>query len=186
MTKKLKTPFLTLAAFALLGQIAYWPFSGLYSATRFESKMFATTGAWFDSADLHKLNEGAHYFGQTMIGWTKFPSFSIDLIQSAKLPSDTSANLHMQERQNVILTLITREPLERQQIVLAKDFLQRKINEYNEGTNTKFILTNVDYELAEVQRSSATGAAFTLILSLALGASFLFLKKEFFPPRLKL
>jgi hypothetical protein len=186
MNKKLKTPLLTLAVFALLGQVAFWPFSGAYSAPHYEGRMFATTGAWFDSADLHKLNEGAHYFGQTMIGWTRFPDFTSDLIAFAKLPSSTSANLHMQERQNVILTLSAKEPIERSQIVLAKGFLQSKMDEYNEKTNTRFVLTNVDYDLAEVQRSAPTGAFFALILSIALGAAFLFLKNELFPPRLKL
>jgi hypothetical protein len=186
MTKKLKIPLITLAAFALIGQILFWPFSGSYTTPKFENRMFATTGAWFDSADLHKLNEGAHYFGQTMIGWTKFPSFRDDLAAFAELPSDTSVNMHLQERQNIVLTLTTREPIDRDQIAKAKNFLQDKMDEYNEKTNTKFILTNVDYELAEVQRSAATGAAFALILSLALGAAYLFLKKEFFPPRLKL
>jgi len=186
MTKKLKIPLITLVAFALVGQILFWPFSGLYTASKFENRMFATTGAWFDSADLHKLNEGAHYFGQTMIGWTKFPSFASDLIDFAQLPSNTSVNMHLQERQNIVLTLTTKAAIDREQIVKAKDFLQSKMDEYNEKTNTKFILTNVDYELAEVERSAFTGALFALILSLALGAAYLFLKKEFFPPRLKL
>ena len=186
MTKKLKIPLQLLAAFALLGQILFWPFAGAYSSPHYESQLFATTGAWFSSADLHKLNEGAHYFGQTMIGWTKFPSFATDLITFADLPEATSINMHLQERQNLVLTLTTQEPIDQRQIVMAKDFLQGKIDEYNENTNTKFILTNVDYELAEVERSALTGALFALILSLALGAATLFLKKEFFPPRLKL
>ena len=177
---------LTLAAFALAGQILFWPFSGAYSASRYESRMFATTGAWFNTTDLHALNDAAHYFGQTMIGWTKFPSFSANLIDFAKLPTDTGVNLHMQERQNVVLTLTTKEPIDQGQIVLAKNFLQSMMDEYNKNTNTKFMLTNIDYELSEVQRSTLTGSAFALVLSIALGAAYLFLKKEFFPPRLKL
>ena len=186
MAKKLKTPLLTLAAFALIGQILFWPFSGSFTTPKYENRMFATTGAWFNTTDLHALNDAAHYFAQTMIGWTKFPSFGFDLIAFAKLPQDTAINLHMQERQNVVLTLTTQEPIDQKQLALAKDFLQGKIDEYNKSTNTKFILTNTDYEMAEIERSDLTGAAFALILSLALGAAYLFLKKEFFPPRLKL
>ncbi len=186
MSKKFRIPLLTFAAFALVGQILFWPFSGAYTRPRYENKLYATTGAWFDSADLHKLNEGAHYFGQTMIGWTKFPSFRDDLVAFARLPEDTSLNMHLQERQNIVLTLTTQEPIDRDQIVKAKDFLQGKMDEYNDKTNTKFILSNVDYELAEVERSAATGALFALILSFALCAAYLFLKHEFFPPRLKL
>jgi hypothetical protein len=186
MSKKLKSPLLTLAAFALAGQIVFWPFSGSYSNPRYESEMFATTGAWFNTSDLHALNDAAHYFGQTMIGWTRFPSFSPDLIAFASLPADTAINLHMQERQNIILTLTTKEPIDQKQMVQAKDFLQSRIDEYNKNTNTKFILTNVDYELSQVQRTKLGGATYALILSLVLGAAYLFLKKEFFPPRLKL
>jgi len=41
-------------------------------------------------------------------------------------------------------------------------------------------LTNVDYELSQVQRTKLGGATYALILSLVLGAAYLFLKKEFF------
>jgi len=45
----------------------------------------------------------------------------------------------MQERQNIILTLTTKEPIDQKQMVQAKDFLQSRIDEYNKNTNTKFI-----------------------------------------------
>lgn len=186
MTKRHRHDLVALAVFALIGQLVFWPLSGKYSESRYEGRIFATTGIKFDSADLHKLNEGAHYFGQTMIGWSKFPNFRNDLVKSAGLPEDSTINLRMQERQNVVLTLTSRESIAPEQLNLAKDFLQIKLDEYNKNTNTKFILTNLDYDISKVQRSILVGAAFALILSLALGAAFLFMKKELFPPRLKL
>jgi len=186
MIKKFKTELILLIAFVLIGQIVFGLFSKSFTRTYYESRVFATTGIRFDSVDLHKLNEGAHYFGQTMIGWTKFPNFRADLIKFAGLPEDAALNMHMQERQNIVLTLTTKSPIDEKQLKAAKNFLQTKLDEYNKNTNTKFILTNVDYDQSEIRRSYALGASFAFILSLFLAFGVLFLKKELFPPRLKL
>jgi hypothetical protein len=186
MINQFKTEILILLAFLLVGQITFGFMSGHYTTPYYEGRLFATTGIYFDTADLHKLNEGAHYFGQTIIGWTKFPNFRADLLDFADLPYDTSVNMHMQERQNLVFTLTSKSPIDQAQLFGARDFLQSKLDEYNKNTNTKFILTNTDYEISENQRSYSLGAGFALMLSLVIGFGFLFLKKEFFPPRLKL
>jgi hypothetical protein len=157
-----------------------------FTATHFESVIYATTGIKFEGGDLSKLNEGAHYFGQTMIGWTKFPNFKYDLIKFAELPDDAGINMHAQERQNFIFTVTTNTHVEFEKIKKAKDFLQIKIDEYNSKTNTNFVLTNVDYEQNETTRSYAFGALLTLFLTGAIGLGILFIRKEFFPPKLKL
>lgn len=169
-----------------MGQVVFAILSPRFTRTHYESRIFATTGIRFDGSDLHKLNEGAHYFGQTMIGWTKFPNFQSDLIEFATLPAETGINMHMQERQNIILALATKEPIEFKKLEGAKDFLQTEMDEYSSKTNTKFILTNLDYEQTEIKRSYTFGALFTLLLSVAIGLAILFIRQEFFPPKLKL
>ena len=186
MFKKYKKSILFLLVLAIIGQVIFAIASPAYTTPFYESKIYATTGIRFDGSDLHKLNEGAHYFGQTMIGWTKFPNFKQNLIEFAALPSDTEINMHMQERQNIILTLKTNDPIEFDQVVKTKDYLQSKINEYNKYTNTQFILTNVDYEQAEVARSYGFGAVVTLLISVISGLALLFVWEELFPPKLKL
>lgn len=177
-------PFLI--AIVLFGQLVFAVFSADYTAPFYENRVFATTGIEYGGNDLHKLNEGAHYFGQTMIGWTKFPSFRHALITDLDLPADTEINMHMQERQNTIFTLTTSDPIDFDQLEGAKNFLQAKIDEYNSNTNTKFVLTNVDYEQVEVSRSYGFGALITLILSVMVGFGILFVRKEFFPAKLRL
>lgn len=186
MKRALKSSLLLLTAFVLLGQLLFAFLSPFYTEPFYENRVFATTGIEFDGNDLHKLNEGAHYFGQTMIGWTKFPHFKSTLIEAAELPSETEVNMHMQERQNIILTLTTTSLIEFDQLQRAKDFLQGRMDEYNENTNTAFVLTNVDYEQIEVQRSYGFGALITLFLSGAFALASLFVRREFFPPKLKL
>ena len=186
MLKRYKKSILFLLVLVIIGQIIFAIASNTYTTPHYESKIYATTGIKFDGSDLHKLNEGAHYFGQTMIGWTKFPNFKSDLISKAELPSDTEINLHMQERQNIIFTLTTDSLIEFDQLTEAKDYLQGKIDEYNKNTNTRFILTNVDYEQVEVSRSYLFGSIITLIVSIVTGLALLFVKQEFFPPKLKL
>ena len=186
MFKKLKKSVPFLLIFIIFGQVLFAIVSNTYTTPHYESKIYATTGIKFDGSDLHKLNEGAHYFGQTMIGWTKFPNFKSGLIEAVDLPSHTEINMHMQERQNIILALTTDSPVEFDQLTEAKDYLQGKIDEYNKNTNIQFILTNVDYEQVEVSNSYGFGALVTLILSLVIGWALLFVRKEFFPPKLKL
>ena len=186
MFRKFKKSALFLFILVIVGQVLFAIGSDAYTTPYYESKIYATTGIQFDGSDLHKLNEGAHYFGQTMIGWTKFPNFKRNLIEEADLPSDTEINMHMQERQNIILTLKTNETIGFDQLIGAKDYLQGRIDEYNSNTNTQFILTNVDYEQVEVSRSYLFGATVALIISIVTGLALLFVKQEFFPPKLKL
>ncbi len=179
-------PLRFLIGLIVLGQLIFALSSIKYTAPRYESKVFSTLGIKFDGADLHKLNEGAHYFGQTMIGWTKFPNFRQELIDNVELPDSIELNMHAQERQNFVFTITTPEPIDYNKLTDVKDFLQSKVDLYNANTNTKFVLSNVDYEQAEITRSYAFGALFTLLLSGAIGLALLFIRKEFFPPKLKL
>jgi len=186
MFKKFKRSALSLLVLALIGQFIFLIFSGKYTTPYFEGKIYATIGIKFDGNDLSKLNEGAHYFGQTMIGWTKFPNFRENLIKFAELPENSDFNMRSQERQNFIFTIYTDKPIELEQLKNIKEFLQSQLDEYNSKTNTKFVLTNIDYENVETTRSYAFGALTTLVLSIAAGLAILFIKKEFFPPKLKL
>jgi hypothetical protein len=186
MINQFKTEILILLAFILVGQITFGIMSGRYTKPYFEGRLFATTGVHFDGkADLHTLTDAAHYFGQTMVGWTKFPNFRTDLLANAGLPEDAQINLHLQERQNIVLTLTSESPINQNHLLVSRDFLQSKLDEYNLNTNTKVILTNIDYDMSKIERSYAVGAGFALILSFVIGFGFLFLKKEFFPPKLK-
>lgn len=187
MPKSYKKPISFLIILLAVGQLIFLISSGKYTQPRFESKIYTTTGSVFNQGDnLHRLNEAAHYFGQTMVGWTKFPNFRSRLIKYAELPSDTEINMHVQERQNFIFTITTKKAIDMDDLKKAKDFLQSEIDEFNKNTKTQFVLTNIDYEQAEITRSYAFGVLFTLLLSFAVGLAILFVRKEFFPPKLKL
>lgn len=180
MFKKYKKPILFLFILAIIGQALFAVVSKQYTDPFYENRIFATVGIQFDGNDLHKLNEGAHYFGQTMIGWTKFPNFKSELTEDVELPEDIEINMHIQERQNIIFTLTTNTHIEFYQLESARAFLQNKLDEYNTKTNTKFVLTNVDYDQIEVRRSYWFGALTALILSIVAGLALLFIRKEFF------
>ena len=187
MSKSLKNSILFLFVIVIVGQLLFILVSDKYTTPKYESKIFTTTGANYNSGDdLHKINEAAHYFGQTMIGWTKFPNFKGSLIKYASLPSQTDISMHVQERQNFVFNITTKEPIELNKLKKAKDFLQTQINDFNSKTNTKFSLTNLDYNQVKIERSYTFGALFTLILSIAVGLAILFLRREFFQPKLKL
>jgi len=129
---------------------------------------------------LHKLNEAAHYFGDTMIGWTKFPHFMEKVRAEVELPERTYITASHQERQNVIFTTHSPTPIQIDQIKAVKDFIQTEIDEYNQKANTGFIFSNLDYESVTIQRSYPFGASVTLVLSIFLFGGFVFVRREFF------
>jgi len=177
--KKYKTEITLLIILIVIGQIIFAILSPKFMSARYESRIYGTTGVSHDNSDLHKLNEAAHYFGQTIIGWTKFPSFMENLKKEAHLPDDASLNAHIQERQNIIFTVYTSEQIDKSILTLVKDFIQEKMNEYNSTNKTQFVLSNLDYEQIKVQKTYTFGAITAFAISLIIGIGLLFVRKEF-------
>jgi len=177
--KTYRNELLILLALVLGGQLVFSFFSPSFTRPHYEGRIYATTGVKHQSEDLHKLNEAAHYFGQTMIGWLKFPHFFTDLTGHVALPAGSFISAHIQERQNIIFTVSSPTLIDEQALVGVKDFIQSKIDEYNQASLTEFTLTNLDYEQVEIKRSYGFGAAVTLLCSLVIAAGILFARSEF-------
>ena len=167
-------------AVVLLGQILFAISANNFTIPRYEGRIYATTGVKHKQEDLHKLNEAAHYFGQTMIGWLKFPNFFSNLQNAIKLPDASGISAHIQERQNIIFTIESSTPIELESLKSVKDYLQGRINEYNSITQTEFVLSNLDYELIEIQKSYRFGALITFIASAVIALALIFIRKELF------
>lgn len=163
----------------LIGQIIFALASPGFTKPTYEGRIYATTGVKHKSEDLHKLNEAAHYFGQTMIGWLKFPNFLPDLKERIEMPEGATISAHIQERQNIIFTVHADEPTEKSTLLGVKAFIQSKIDEYNSVSQTEFVLTNLDYELVEIKRSYFFGAMVTFLATLVIALAYLFVRKEF-------
>ena len=164
----------------LIGQIIFAMMSSKFTTPTYESKIYATTGVKHDTSDLHRLNEAAHYFGQTMIGWTKFPHFMSNLMKRTELPKGSYLNAHIQERQNIIFTVYTPEPIEMDKVFDVKDYIQYKMDEYNNVNRTKFVLSSLDYEQVTTQKSYKFGAIVSFILSIVVAIGLIFVRREFF------
>lgn len=163
----------------LVGQILFAIASPDFTAPCYEGRIYATTAVKHKQEDLHKLNEAAHYFGQTMIGWLKFPNFLSNLQNKVNLPDGSSISAHIQERQNIIFSVNSPTPIEKETLVAVKNHIQTKIDEYNAMSQTEFVLSNLDYELVEIKRSYQFGAVVTLIATLVIGLALIFIRKEF-------
>ena len=163
----------------LIGQILFALISPGFTKATYEGRIYATTAVRHKSEDLHKLNEAAHYFGQTMIGWLKFPNFFPDLQKKVGLPEGSGIYAHIQERQNIIFVVTSPVPLEKEVLINVKDFIQSKIDQYNAVSQTEFVLSNLDYELVEIKRTYTFGAMVTLIVTLVIAFGYLFVRKEF-------
>ncbi len=163
----------------ILGQVLFAFFAPNFTEPRYEGRIYATTGVKHKQEDLHKLNEAAHYFGQTMIGWLKFPNFFSDLSESVDLGRAEGLSAHIQERQNIIFTLNSYQPVELETLEGVRTYIQTRIDEYNSVSQTEFVLTNMDYELVEIKKSYAFGAVVTLLASLVVGLALAFIRREF-------
>ena len=163
----------------VMGQFLFAMISSRVTAPHYEGRIYATTAVRHQQEDLHKLNEAAHYFGQTMIGWLKFPNFYGDLSQTVSLPEGASLSAHIQERQNIIFVVSSPTPLEQESLLGVTDFIQGKIDNYNEASRTEFNLSNLDYELVEIRRSYQFGAIVTLLVTLVIGLGLVFVWREF-------
>ncbi len=171
-----RSPLKVFLILVLAGQLLFALGSRFYTAPHFEGRIFATLGAqWAGASNLHELNDAAHYFGQTIIGWTKFPHFLSELQEKAKLPASAGFSAHLQERQNIVFTLTGSAPFTEEQLAATLKFVQAKMNEYNAMTHTGFTLSNTDEELVETTRAYVSGALLTGILSLVLACGFLYL-----------
>lgn len=178
MNKSIKKQVTLIITLIVIGQVAFGLMSKNFTTPRYENKIYATTGVRHDTSDLHKLNEAAHYFGQTMIGWTKFPNFMNDLTEAVSLPESSSVGAHIQERQNIIFTVYTAEPIEMDKLLDVKNYVQGKLDSYNSVNQTKFVLSNLDYEQFEVKNTYVTGAGIALIISIIIGGAIIFIRRE--------
>jgi hypothetical protein len=178
MKNKYKKEIIFIIILIAISQAVFGLMNKNFTTPHYENTIYATTGVRHDTSDLSKLNEAAHYFGQTMIGWTKFPHFMSDLSESVKLPEGSSVNAHMQERQNIIFTVYTSEPIEMDKLIKVKDYIQSKLDDYNSVNQTKFVLSNVDYEQAEIKKTYAYGAGIALVVSIVIGLACFFVKNE--------
>ncbi len=176
---KYKNEAKLLIIMVLVGQILFALASPGFTKASYEGRIYATTGVKHKSEDLHKLNEAAHYFGQTMIGWLKFPNFLSDLKKKVDLPEGSTLSAHIQERQNIIFVVSAQVPIEKEALLGVKNYIQLKMDMYNSLSQTEFVLTNLDYELVEIQRSYQFGAFVTLLVTLVIGFAYLFVRKEF-------
>lgn len=183
LIKTNKAEIILVVVLVLAGQILFAAISHSFTEPRYEGRIYATTGVRHKQEDLHKLNEAAHYFGQTIIGWLKFPHFYSDLSNTVSLPDGSSISAHIQERQNIIFVLQSPVPVKQEALIEVKDFIQGKLDAYNSVNQTEFVLSNLDYELVEIRRSYQFGATVALIASITLAAALLFLRKEFRPSK---
>jgi hypothetical protein len=177
--KRFKFEIRLILSLIILGQIAFLVYSPRYTEPAYEGNIYATTAVGHRNEDLHKLNEAAHYFGQTMIGWLKFPSFNERISDFADLPDSASVSAHIQERQNIIFNVSASQPIEQESLIQVKDFIQAKIDAYNDVSQTQFRLSNLDYERFRKESPYWQGAVIALALSLFVSACIIFIRREF-------
>jgi len=179
MKKALKIDFSIALILLVLGQLFFLVYSPRFLKVDYNNQIFVTTGVRHEQEDLHRLNEAAHYFGETMIGWMKFPSFMSDLVSAVDLPEGSRMHGQLQERQNMIFVLNTPSPIELEVLEGVKDFVQTKIDAYNEVGQTEFVLANVDYLQTEERKTYGFGASIVFFVTLILGLAWAFVRREF-------
>ena len=178
MKNTLKNNFLITLILIILGQLIFFILSPRFLEVSYSNRIYGTVGVQENQENLQSLSEAAHQFGQTLMGWLKFPSFMEQLSQTVELPQGASISAYQQERQNIIITLMTPQPIEEETLVQVEVYIQNKIEAYNQVSQTEFILTQLDFEQVKLQKTYSFGAGVTLVISLILGAGIWFLRRE--------
>lgn len=178
MKKSFKLDLLITATIIIVGQLLFMALSPRFLQASYSNEIFATIGVQEDQENLQSLSEATNQFGQTMTGWLKFPNFMSKLSQEVNLPKGSTISAHMQERQNIIITLTTPSEISLEALNQVKDYLQKQMDDYNAVSQTEFILTQMDYTQAKIQKTYAFGAGVALAISLILSAGIWFLRKE--------
>ncbi len=173
-----KIDLLVTLILVILGQLIFLIVSPKFLEVSHVNQIFSTIGVQDKQENLQTLSEAANQFGQTLSGWMKFPNFMNDLSKAVPLPAGSSIEAYMQERQNLIITLNTPSTIPSDALMKVKDFVQAKINAYNEVSQTKFILTQVDFAQTDQQKTYTFGAGVTLIITLILAMGIAFLRRE--------
>lgn len=176
--KKYKFDLVLTLILVVIGQVIFLAFSDKFTTPRYEGRAYGTIGNVFRTTDLHKLNDAAHYFVNTISGWTKFPSFNADVREFANLPADAVVGAYTQERQNMIVSVNSSQQLNREQLEGTLEFIQSKLDEYNQVNDTGMSLSNLDYEVLTLQKSYAFGAAVALLVAVVLGLGVGFVRRE--------
>lgn len=178
LIKKYRQDLMLFLILIVAGQLLFLFLSTGFTSPHYEGSIYATTGAKHKQEDLHTLNDAAHYFGQTIIGWLKFPHFFSDIQKVTHLSEGSALSAHLQERQNIIFTVTSPSPVEISTLKLVKDYIQGKMDIYNNISDTNFALTNIDYEQVIIKKSYIFGALVTLIASAVIALAVVFVKKE--------
>lgn len=188
MKKQLKIDLVITVLILALGQLVFFLVSPKFLQVSYENRIYTTMG--FENSqvppsemgDLRQAVGGqadaAQQFGQTLMGWLKFPNFMARLSEVVPLPIGSNISSHPQERQNMIITLNTPEEIKLETLMAVKDYLQAKIDEYNKVSQTNYLMTQLDFEQAKLQKTYSFGASVTLIITLILSGSVLFLRRE--------
>lgn len=175
---KIKSHLLVTLALVIVGQLIFWTISPNYLRVSYSNNIYATIGVQENQESLQSLSEAAHQFGQTITGWLKFPNFMTQLSKAVTLPEGSNISAHLQERQNIIISLATPMPIERETLIQVAKYLQAKIDDYNEVSETEFILTQLDYELLENQKTYGFGAGVAFVVTLIIAVGVWYLRRE--------
>lgn len=178
MKKHLKLDLLITTIIIIVGQLLFLALSPRFLQANYSNQIFATIGVQENQENLQSLSEASNQFGQTMTGWLKFPNFMNNLSKEVSLPEGSGISAHLQERQNIIFTLTTPSEISPEALTKVKDYLQKQIDDYNAVSQTEFVLTQIDYSQAKIQKTYGFGAGVTLIITLILSAGIWFLRKE--------
>jgi len=165
---------------AVLGQAVFWVASPRLMETRHAGEIFATMGVEWNGTELHHAHEAAHFFQNTVVGWLKFPHFDSELKKAVPtLPPDAGVSGSLQERQNMVIRVESAAALTLDSLRGVQDFVQARIDAYNQTAGTAFLLANTDLTLSQKSLSYFTGALATLFASLVLALAIQFIRREF-------
>ena len=157
-----------------------------YGQTQSKENVKATlflTIATENSSDPEQAEIASTYFGETIMGWFRNPVFKHSILKKAQVTEAASISAQKQERQNMLIEIITSTQEQVQKIAeIVFSELENKISEYNKKTNSFFVVIHQGQSIKKSKIQNIvfplSGALIGLILSLLLCVIKEFIRNE--------
>jgi hypothetical protein len=152
-------------------------FSALTQHTKYETITFITVVSSDEDSSVSEKESAANFFTETLIGWTRDPSFQEEVMAMSKIPGNFS--LQRQERRNLVL--ITSSERENHSDIILKEALktlQERIYEHNIISKTNYDLIIAPATNNQKNPTLLFGFLGGLVLGMFFGGSIVYIRKN--------
>lgn len=161
----------------IIGGVFALIFSIFTQHIKYQSITFITVVSSDENSSVSEKESAANFFSETLIGWSRDPSFQQEVMAVSKISGNFS--LQRQERRNLVL--ITSSEIESHTPIIQKEALkalQKRIYEHNQISKTNYDLIVSSATNNQKSPDLVFGFLGGSILGMFLGGSIFYIQKN--------